>query len=269
MSDHRVAAAAALALAAGPWMFVQAFRHLRTWRLMRNTPTARIRSMAMGVVELNGEVIPRSGVEAPFSGRPCAFWDVDIAVRGRRNQWSVLHHNQSGGPFYLRDDTGIALVLPHGADCHVTHGRIEECSGLNLPDVYADYIRDHASLLLATLGRLSVLRFRERTLEEGQVVYLLGSAAPRAAEQVVSEGEWLATGTEDVRATRLRSLDAELVAVVRQGRNEPTFIISEQSERELTLGLQWKSHAMLLAGPLITVFGLGYWLLVLSGKMTW
>ena len=46
---------AALALGAGPVLFWRGFRDLRTQRLIQNTPTARIRSMPMGLVEINGE----------------------------------------------------------------------------------------------------------------------------------------------------------------------------------------------------------------------
>src|SRR5262249_50817472 len=110
---------ATLALGAGLWLFVRAFRDFRTRRLIENTPTARIRSMAMGLVEINGEVVQRSEHLAPFSGRPCAYWQVDIATRGRNNTWSIVHRNASGSPFFVQDDTGLALVYPQGADCRV------------------------------------------------------------------------------------------------------------------------------------------------------
>src|SRR5439155_7853476 len=81
---------AALALGAGPWMFARAFRNLRTRRLIEDTPTAHIRSMAMGLVELQGDIVARSDHEAPFSGRACAYWEIDIATRTSRNGWSIV-----------------------------------------------------------------------------------------------------------------------------------------------------------------------------------
>lgn len=267
--DIRLPIAAVAALVSGPVLFWRGFRHLRTCQLIENTPTARIRSVAMGLAEVRGRVRARSQGTAPFSGRPCAYWEVDVSVRGRRRgSWSVVHRNQSGNPFFLEDDTGAALVYPQGADCKVRFGTEEECFGLNLPPVYADYLRENP-LGFASLGRLSMLRFRERTLEDGMEVYVLGTAMPRGRAVVVSEGEALATGT-DGPVDRRRELDLETSAIVRRGENESTFIISQEPERDLVFGLKIKSGAMILGGPPLALFGLGYWLLAIgSGRKPW
>src|SRR4029077_10618268 len=68
------------ALGAGPYLFYRGFRELRTRQLIPNTPRARIRSMAMGLVEIEGVAEPRSALVGPFSGRPCLYWQVDIAT---------------------------------------------------------------------------------------------------------------------------------------------------------------------------------------------
>jgi hypothetical protein len=260
---------ATAALAAGPWFFYRGFRTLRTRRLIANTPTARIRSMAMGLVEINGTVEPRSTVAAPFSGKPCAYWEVDISSRGRRG-WTVVHRNHSGNPFFLRDQTGLALVYPHGSECKIHFGSEEHCQGLMLPPCYADYMNAHASAL-GQLARVGILRFRERMLEAGARVYVLGTAVPRAQEHVVADGALLqATGTDDAVATRLRTLDQDVVALVRRGENESTFIISQESEKSLMLGLGARAVVEVAGGPALTLFGLGYWLVAMSsGRKPW
>ena len=108
----------------------RAFRDFRTRQLIENTPPARIRSMAMGLVEVNGEVVPRSEHQAPFSGRPCAYWQVEIATQGRRNSWTTVHRACSGSPFFIRDETGLALVYPKDAECRVMNPVEETCSGI-------------------------------------------------------------------------------------------------------------------------------------------
>jgi len=254
---------ASLALLGGPALFAGGFRDLRLKRLIQNTPTSRIRSMAMGLAEVNGIIECRSSVAAPFSGRRCACWQVDISTQGRRNSFHVVHRATSGHPFFLRDDTGVALVYPRDADCKVSFGVEEVCAGVNLPECYASYV--------ATLGpksylwRLGVLRFRERILEEGARVYVMGTAMPPPQAITVSEGEAMAsTGTDEWRARRLRERDQELAAVIRRGENEKTFIISQESERLLTLGLSVKALAKLVGGPALTTLGLGYWLYAIS-----
>lgn len=251
---------ALLALGAGPWLAWRGFRHLRLKRLMENTPTARIRSMAMGLVEINGRVETRSAVTAPFSGHTCAYWEVDIATHSGKRGWRIVHRNRSGHPFYLRDATGVALVYPHDADCRLTFGVSEECMGISLPSCYAEYF-EHEGLGASVLWRMGRLRFRERLLEPGQPIYVLGTAVPRATVSVVSDGEGMrATGTEDLRAQHVSAVDHEVVATVRKGDHEPTFIISEQSERTMTTFTGIQAFAELIGGPLITLVALVYWI---------
>ena len=78
MSDPVWMGIGAALAAGGPWAFYQGFKAMRVQQLIRNTPTARVRSMAIGLVEVNGAVIPRSRTLAPFSGRSCAWWQVEI-----------------------------------------------------------------------------------------------------------------------------------------------------------------------------------------------
>lgn len=259
---ERMSMYATAAAIAGPFLFFKGFQVWRTQRLIADTPTARIRSMAMGLVEVKGTVIPRSGVIAPFTGRPCAFWEVDVATQAR-NSYTIIHRNQSGQPFYLRDETGLALVYPKGAEAKINFGREEVCRGFMLPECYAEYLKEYGTLA-TTMSRMSTLRFRERILEEGQEVFVLGTATPRARAHVVSDGEALdalaATGTDDSFATRVRSLDHEVSAVVRKGQNESTFVVSQDSEQTISTMLGLRSWGMLLGGPVLALIGLGYWL---------
>jgi hypothetical protein len=264
----QVAFFATVAVVSGLVLFRKGFRDLRRQRLVRDTPTARIRSMPMGLVELCGQVSPRSELAAPFSGRPCAYWQVDVARRGKNNTWSVVHRAASGNPFYLRDETGVALVYPQDAEAKLAFQLEEVCSGLALPDCYAAYLAGQPGFGKA-LWRVGTLRFRERALEPGQRVYVLGTAMPRAQSVSVSmDDELAATGTEDRRAFRLRTLDHEVQAVVRRGENERTYIISQQSERDMTLQLGLRAVAELVGGPALALIGLAFWISVL-GSLPW
>jgi hypothetical protein len=125
--------------------------------------------------------------------------------------------------------------------------------------------------VIGRLARLGQLRFRERILEAGQRVYVLGTAMPRSQARTVAEAEALqATGTDGPGASRRTTLDREVVAVVRRGENEPTFIISQDSEKGLMLTLGAHALLQLVGGPVLTVAGLGYWLMALSsGRRPW
>ena len=263
MRIDQISVLAAVSAIVGPAFFMRGFRDLRLKRLIENTPTSRIRSVAMGLAEVNGVVGCRSMVTAPFSGRSCAFWHVDISVQGRKHQWSIVHRATSGHPFFLRDETGVALVFPFGADCRVNFPAEDVCAGIALPECYSSYLKTLGARQY--LWRTGTLRFRERVLEEGSRVYVMGTATPPAMALTVSEGEAMAaTGTDEWRATRVRGGDQQVSAVFRRGDNEKTFVISQDSERVLTTGLGLTAFARLVGGPLIGLLGLGYWLYALA-----
>ena len=113
--------------------------------------------------------------------------------------------------------------------------------------------------------RLSTLRFRERILEEGQQVYVLGHAAPRPQSIALSDSDQLeATGTDGPRVDRIRSLDSEVRAVVRQDERDRVFLIRQESERQISFELGIQGLWQLVAGPALTLIGLGYWLHALA-----
>jgi hypothetical protein len=254
-----VASAAAVG---GIVMFVRGFHIWNERRLIQNTPTARIRSMAMGLVEIQGTVEPRSMLEAPFSGHECAYWQVDISTRTKEG-WNIVHKNSSRHPFYLRDETGVALIYPEASECKVAFGVEEVCNGPFLPDCYSEYIKTE-HLTLVSFISVGQMRFRERVMQSGQRAFVLGSAMPRAHAVSLSDGEAMeATGTDGPQ-NRIATTDREVAAVVRRGQNEPTFIISQESQRALTVDLGIRAVAQLVGGPLLSLSALGWWLLALS-----
>ncbi|MBI5169939.1 MAG: hypothetical protein HZA61_10655 [Candidatus Eisenbacteria bacterium] len=250
----------------GTWAFVTGFRALRTWRVLLDTPTARVRSMAMGMVELCGQVETRSDLRSPFSGRECVWWEVEISTlsgrsRGRQG-WSVVHRKTSGQPFYLRDETGVALVYPHGANVKVNFTAEEMTHGLGVPEPYMEYM-EQQGLGLRRMWALGAMRFRERVLEAPSRVFVLGRAFPRAMTREVSfsDIELAVTGTDggartSVGATRQGERDEDVRGVIRQGSGGETFLIGQRSEAELQLEYGVRAFGGLIAGPLLTLFGL-------------
>jgi hypothetical protein len=249
------------AMAGGTWLFFHGFQSLRTWRVIRDTPTARVRSMAMGMVELNGSVEPRSDLAAPFTGKPCVYWEVEISTRSGRRQgadsWTVVHSNRSGNPFFLRDETGVAMVYPQGADVKTPFGAEESTLGLGVPDLYMQYMEEQG-LGMRRLWAIGAMRFRERVLEQGHRVFVLGRAHPKAMARDVSfdEVELAATGTDGMRASRVRELDSEVRGVIRRGQNGEPFLVSQTSEAGMVLEYGVRAFGGLLGGPPLALFGL-------------
>jgi hypothetical protein len=268
--DNMVFSFFALGMAlAGPFLTWTGFRAWRIRRLIEGTPASRIRSMAMGLVELNGSVSERSRVSAPFSGRPCAYWEIEIQTRNSRKDrpdgWTTVHRNRSGHPFYLRDETGVALVYPQGAECHLPFGVEEQTGGFGVPEPYAGYM-EQQGLAMRGVWAIGPMRFRERMLEDDAHVFVLGRAFPRAQSHTISwdENEEQATGTDGHAATRLQSLDSEVRGVIRRGSQDPVFVISQTSEKTMEFMYGLKAFGGIAGGPLLTLFGV--WCLIELAK---
>lgn len=257
------------ALGAGTFAFARGFRALRLQRLIQDTPTARVRSLAMGLVEVQGSIWARSRVTAPFSARACAWWEVELQTLRNANkgvrQWGTVYREQSGNPFYLKDETGTALVFPQGAEVRAGDFVQEETHGLGVPEPYAGFMQGR-ELPLRMLWSMGPMRFRERRLEEGAAVYVLGRANPKPHAVAISmDDEALeATGTDAVGARHVRANDGECCAVIRRGKQDAAFLISDRSEKTMTMEYGFKAFAGLLGGPALALFGL--WCLIELSK---
>jgi hypothetical protein len=253
----------------GTTAFVHGFRALRVQRLITDTPTAKVRSLAMGLVEVQGMVRARSRVCGPFTDAPCAWWEVELQTLQQSNKgaktWRTVYREQSGHPFYLDDGTGTALVYPQGADIRAGSQVVEDTHGLGVPEPYASFMAGR-QLGMRHLWSMGAMRFRERRLEEGHSVYVLGRATPKPHAVAVSMDDEVleATGTDAIGAAHVRRYDGVCTAVIRRGQRDPAFLISDRSEKSMTFEYGLKAFGGLVGGPALALFGL--WCLVELAK---
>lgn len=115
---------------------VLAFRVMRRKRLVDDIPTSRTQGVFIGLVELKG----RAESENPFTGflsaKKCVYYHYKVeehwsrlvtetytdakghvGVRTRQESgWTQVASGKEMQPFYLKDETGIILIQPEGAD---------------------------------------------------------------------------------------------------------------------------------------------------------
>jgi hypothetical protein len=259
----------AFAMGAGGFAFFHGFRALRLQQLIRSTPTAKVRSLAIGLVELQGALKSRSRTRGPFTDRDCVWWEVELQTlrdsnKGAR-QWHTVHKESSGHPFYLDDGTGAAMIYPQGAEIRAGDVVSEETGGFGVPEPYASFMETRA-LAMRKLWSIGPMRFRERVLEEGRAVFVFGRAEPRArAVEISMDDEALeATGTDAIGAKYVRMNDGRCSAVIRKGPRDPALLISDKSEKSMSTEYGLKAFGGLVGGPLLAMFGL--WCLVEMAK---
>jgi hypothetical protein len=129
---------ALIGLGLGIFFFFAGFKELKYKRILQNIPTSKINTGAVGTnVEVTGHIVCEKDqiVHAPISGRPCAFYSIEIqrwernrSYRGNslgshnsqtgfnRGHWVTIENFYSGKGFFIDDSSGAnALVLVNGA----------------------------------------------------------------------------------------------------------------------------------------------------------
>jgi len=109
----------AVGFCAGIGLFVYGFRLLQRRRLILDTPFSKIRSAAMGMVEISGLAAGPYTMIAPITARPCYYYRTLVwewKQHGKNKEWVKVAGECMHVPFFVDDNTGRVLVDPRGAD---------------------------------------------------------------------------------------------------------------------------------------------------------
>ena len=160
----------------GLYFFFNSFRKFREAKLITDTPTSKIRSLAMGRVEIYGEVLPniKDLIKAPFSNKDCVYckWTIEEYRRsGKHSRWVTVRRGSMGNYFFLKDDTGTVLINPSRA--HVDIPKDFESRKVT-PVIDKFLLSQGVSHKVLFFNK--TMRFREYFLEKGDKVYIMGQA---------------------------------------------------------------------------------------------
>lgn len=168
----------AFGIGGGTLWFLYGFNRLRMRRRIQGLATSRIRSMAMGIIELCGRVRLEAPIVDPIFSRPCAYFKITVKEKrgsGKRSRWVTIYRKDSSGtPFLIEDATGLARIFPARAELHFPPEVNSRTGGLFRSQ------DDGLSAFLSSLGGSS-LRSRRVTayiLRDGQPLFAVGYAAP-------------------------------------------------------------------------------------------
>ncbi|WP_303720184.1 GIDE domain-containing protein [Malonomonas rubra] len=166
------------------------FHFVRLKRQIENTPTSKVRSVAMGMVEIRGRAIRKYALISPMSHVPCVFYRLTKYRREKNNQWRVSSSSSSDSvPFLLEDDTGKVEVDPFG--CRVSAGTKQEGTP--------------GQVGLSHFSSDSDEKWVEEIIVEGTLLYVLGFAAvkkdtgPTLAEKKVEALRELKRNPQDIQ----------------------------------------------------------------------
>ena len=177
--------------------------HLRAFkksRLYEDIPTSKIRSVAMGLVEVKGKVMASDQINNdPIFNKPCVYYQIIIAKRARKNRYRTIYKDMKSESFFLEDDTGSILIpgdlIPdiqkHYFQRKSKDRKFIELQGIDEKDVIKfDYdIRSYIfkkrlpNPIKEFLDKINVaysnrIRVTIKYIEPGDNIYILGTARP-------------------------------------------------------------------------------------------
>jgi len=229
---------AALLLVAGLPAFAYGFRLLRRKRAIEDTPTSKIRSVAMGNVEVEGTARTFEEItQAPFSGTPCLYFSYRIEERYtyrdenkvEHEGWKQIDASNWSVPFFIEDETGKILIDVKGAEFEVEE-RLSQKPLLE-PDI------PPGVAIRISLPRRGILRYTERFIRPGDHVYALGFAGDNphhvdASQETVDSGKMI------------------------QARQGSLFIVADKSQKVLLAGAGIMAKLAIGGGAAFILIGL-------------
>ena len=209
-----------LLLCAGLYMFYNSLKNLKLKRLIENVPTSKMRSVAMGLVELKGKIeVSDKVLEDPFDKKKCVFWRVHIeerVKRGKHGRWITRHKAKGQVPFFISDDSGSVLIKLEGANMDDVKRDSQYETALlfsdKLPLNVRNYCNKNRIRFRGLFGGKKRMRCRMTYLEPNDNIYVLGHARPLLQKEIKNS----------------KSVTAAIEMVTNS-----VFIVSDKSEKEL------------------------------------
>jgi hypothetical protein len=112
-------------------LFYRGFHILKRKRLILNTPTSKIRSASLGLVEVSGLAVGPYVIQAPVTSKACYYYRTiawELQKSGKNQEWKKVADESLHVPFYLDDGTGQLMVNPQGAETDLHRDFHEEYS---------------------------------------------------------------------------------------------------------------------------------------------
>ena len=173
------------------------YRGTRRYLLLQkinNTPTSKVESAAIGLVELFGKAHYEGKMQSPIAKTKCAYWRLKAQYYkyGKHGGWKDIFTKDSGEPFYLKDETGKILIDPKGAEIdipedHLYEGSITKKGILNMlhnkmPEAVLEFLKEPGNEDMKNKimwHKNEKVRIYEYFIAENDPLYVLGNAEPR------------------------------------------------------------------------------------------
>ena len=208
-------------------LLLHGFAKMSEFLLARNVPQSKIRSAAIGLVEIQGKVVPEHVLTTPYSKSECVYYRSELEeyrVRSRLSsdpeyEWVTVSTDTHRLPFWAKDETGQILIDPSNAQFLIPQMK----SG----PLGTEGDDKNNQMFLTTVGDR---RYKESFLSPGESICVLGTLAVRK--------------------------EPSIHKVIQKANDNSKFIISGSSKRQLNEALRWQMLGALSYGGILFIIGL-------------
>jgi len=163
----------------GLYLCYRGFRMFERKRLIENTPTSKIRSASLGLVEISGLATGPYTMPAPITAVSCYYartvgWQWK--QQGRSKKWVKFADENRHVPFYLDDNTGHMLIDPRGAEMDIHCDFKEEYNNSSLFSTSKDVPLTVSSFLARHgISDDRKVKIEEYCIKPKNALYVLGT----------------------------------------------------------------------------------------------
>jgi hypothetical protein len=172
----------AIAIAGGLYFFFLGFQLLARKRLLLATPTSKVRSAALGLVEVNGMAAGPYTMPAPITGKPCFLYHTTAWQQraDKKQEWEKIADETLHLPFFIDDATGQLLIEPLGADLDLRRDFREEYASSFFSSTFFSNeanVPPRVSVFLSRHGIVPArrLRIEERLIKPEDSLFIAGT----------------------------------------------------------------------------------------------
>jgi hypothetical protein len=246
----------------GGFVFFLGFFKWRKLRVIRDTPRSKIRSMAMGVVEIHGSVEADQLIRSPFSKTECVYYKWEIkeyrrssssSGKGSSQRWEEVGSGERSVPFFAKDETGRALVKPDKAEFVVSYKNAYYQKGKGLIDSFKAIPKIIEVLKNFDPYNPTSLNVEGDDLEpmdSGNSIRAVSVGDRKYYEYFVKPGDNLF-----VLGTAANDSSAPNNVIIKRGKNEKIFIISDKNERGVLTNLKRTMRICFVIGGVFLAAG--------------
>ena len=230
---------------AGIILLIWGLSSFKMKRLIENTPTSKIRSIAMGLVEIYGEVEPLKDniLKSPFSNNDCVYYKYkveELRQSGKSTTWVTIKKGEEKKLFHLKDETGSVLIDLTDAKIDIPTDNIFDSSlGKDPPETVKQFLSTRNIAWEGfLLGINKTMKYTEYFIAPGDKLYIMGTADDNPYVKEASAEK----SVEDI--------------MIQKGKFEKIYYISDKHEKAILSRYMLKTYLGLIIGSISVIISL-------------